>query len=78
MNASFKINPNNLLALNALAYLNVEIFKNYLAALDYYLRVLEIDDQTPSTYVNIGHLYFYHLSDYKSPEIVLRKSRRLD
>ena len=33
-------------------------------ALDYYLRVLEVDDETPSTYVNIGHLYFYHLSDY--------------
>ena len=72
-----EINPNNLLALNALAYLNVEIFKNYLAALDYYLRVLEIDDQTPSTYVNIGHLYFYHLSDYQSAKVYYLKADKL-
>ncbi|MBQ1769510.1 MAG: tetratricopeptide repeat protein [Turicibacter sp.] len=69
-----EINPNNLLALNALAYLNVEIFKNYLSALDYYLRVLEIDNQTPSTYVNIGHLYFYHLADYQSAKIYYLKA----
>ena len=55
-------------------YLNVEIFKNYLVALDYYLRVLEIDDETPSTYVNIGHLYFYHLSDYKLAKLYYIKA----
>lgn len=60
-----EINPNNLLALNALSYLNVEILKNYEEALEYYTKILEIDDQTPSTYVNIGHLHFYHLSNFK-------------
>lgn len=71
------MNPNNLLALNALAYLNVEIFKNYLSALDYYLRVLEVDNHTPSTYVNIGHLYFYHLADYKEAKHYYLKADEL-
>ena len=66
-----EINPNNLLALNALSYLN------YDAALEYYLKILEIDDQTPSTYVNIGHLYFYHLSNFKEALEYYNKAHQL-
>jgi tetratricopeptide (TPR) repeat protein len=81
--SSFKtalnINPNNIIALSGLAYLNHASFANYKKAEEYYLKAISLSKSgLEILYTLLAKLYTEHFFDYLKAESYFLKSIKID